>query len=144
MARTDFELRNDEQLIFEGKLNKMTSKLTATEGTGYITTRRLVRYEANLLLKAVIGLLALFFKQKLDFEIGLEEIRSIRRKEKGLNKNKAFYLTTVDGTEHELVAFPVETLLAAFQQAFDQHPSLTLSQLGQHEWHVQGMVKEVA
>lgn len=143
MARTDFELQDNEQLIFEGKLNKMTSKLTATEGTGYLTTRRLVRYEASLLLKSIIGLLELFFKQKLDFEIPLDEIRTIRRKEKGLNKNKAFYLVTIDGTERELVAFPAETVLAAFQQAFDQHPSLSLAQLGQNEWSVQGAMTEV-
>lgn len=144
MAKTDFVLQAEERLIFEGKLNKMNSKITASEGTCYLTTKRLVRYQANTLLKATIGLLAMLFKQKHDFTIPLDEIVSLRRKESGIGKKHGFTLKTIDGTELDLVCFSLDQLLAAFQEAFDQHPTLTLSQLGQSEWQVQGAKQEMA
>ena len=139
MAKTDFELHDGETLIFEGKLNHIKGTLNITEGTGFLTDKRLVRYEANMTLKALIGLLALLFKQKFDFEIPLSDIQSIKRKQKGLNKKHAFYLTKTDGTEMQLVSFKLNDLIAGFQQAFDQNPGLTFSQLGQEEWVVRGI-----
>ena len=138
MAKTDFELQNGETLFYEGTLNHIKGKLNVTEGTGYLTNKRLVRYEASMTLKALIGLLAKLFKQKLDFEIQLDEITSIKPEQKGLYKKNAFYLTKTDGSEMRLVSFKRDDLIVAFQQAYDQHPNLSLSELSHQEWFVQG------
>lgn len=144
MAKTDFQLQDGETLFYEGTLNHVKGKLSVTEGTGFVTNKRLVRYEANMTLKVMIGLLAHFFKQKFDFELPLDQIRSIKRKEKGLNKKHALILTTDDGTEMQLVSFKSDDLITAFQQAFDQNPNLSFSELGHQEWVVQGVHQNAA
>ncbi|MEM7333034.1 MAG: hypothetical protein AAF490_13175 [Chloroflexota bacterium] len=138
MARTDFELQDGETLFYEGTLNHIKGKLNVTEGTGYLTNQRLVRYEASLTLKALIGLLAKLFKQKFDFEISLRDIQSIKPEQKGLYKKNAFYLTKTDGTEMRLVSFKRDDLMSAFRQAYDHHTDLSLSELSHQEWFVQG------
>lgn len=144
MAKNDFVLQADETLFYEGTLNHIKGKLSVTEGTGYVTNRRLVRYESNMKLKVLIGALAHFFKQKFAFDMPLEEIQSIRRKQSGINKKHAVVLTAQDGTEMQLVSFKSDDLIAAFQKAFDAHPDLSLSELSHQEWFVQGAPSHAA
>ena len=144
MAKTDFELQDGEVLLYQGTLNSIKGKLNVQEGTGYLTNKRLVRYQGNTMLKAMIGLLALFFKQKIDFDIPLNEISAIKRKQTGLNKKNAFYLTTAAGTEMQLICFKMNDLIEAFKKAYDRNPKLSFSELGQGEWQVQAAAQGVA
>ena len=86
----------------------------------------------------ILGPLVNLFRQKLDFEIPLDRIQSIRQ-DQGARKQIAFSMTTADGEQYDLVATELEDLLSALRIAFNQHPHLQVSLKDRHEWRIESV-----
>lgn len=136
VVKTDFKLLEGEELRFEGILKLVKSTFNIQSGTAFLTNKRFVRYKYNDNLRRLIGSLAYLFKEQLDFEILLSDIRAITRAKQGLNPN-VLIITTVDGNQVKIICFRLKEWIAAFQEAFDQHPHCGMFDMGQDKWAIQ-------
>ncbi len=136
MAKPDLELRTGEQIIHNGLMSYVRSKIHIQGGSAYLTTQRFMRFQQNTKVQVLIGVFAFLLKEKPDFEIELSEIQSIRRGKQGINKN-VILLKTTDGTEYKLICKKFDEWMAAFQTVYEGFPHHKMFMIAQEQWAVQ-------
>ena len=136
MAKPEIELRPGEQLLKDGPMNRVRSKMHIQGGSAFLTNHRFMRFQQSSSMQFLIGLLAFLFKDKPDFEVTLDQIRTIERTKQGLNKN-ALILRTADGEEYKLICTKFDEWMQAFQSAYDHMPTYNLFEIEKEKWAVQ-------
>jgi hypothetical protein len=130
-----FKLEPGEQVLMEGSLPYLKSRIKYIDGPAYLTDRRFV-HANNLQARALGGLVGGLMGARIDLEIPLEAIAGISRSTFGRKNNPVIVLTTTDGKEHKLVA-PFDEWFAAFDQALTSHRATRLVETHPGAWTAQ-------
>ena len=136
MARPDIELRPGEIIIHDGAMNRVVNKMNIQGGSAYLTNQRFMRFKQSTGMQLLIGLFALLFKDKPDFEVELGNIQSITRGKQGLNKN-VIMMTLNDGVEYKLVCNKFDQWMQGFADAYDSNGRFSFNDLGSEQWAIQ-------
>ena len=127
-----FKLEPGEQVLMEGSLPYLKSKIKYIDGPAHLTDRRFV-HANNLQARALGGLVGGLMGARVDLEIPLDAIAGISRSTFGRKNASVLVLTTVDGKEHKLVA-PFDEWFAAFDRALANHRATHLVETRPGAW----------
>lgn len=136
MAKPEIIFNPGENLIHEGSMSRILSRMNIQGGSAYLTNERFLRFKQSTGLQILIGLLAFLFKDKPDFEVALGEIKGLARGKQGLNKN-VILMTLNDGSEYKLICTKFDQWMERFGEAYLANGRFTLTALSEEQWAVQ-------
>lgn len=132
MAR--FGLLPGEQLLHEGTVGYVRSRLKLVPGVGHLTDRRFVHTNKTGAM-ALGGVLGALSKGSVDLEVRFDEVSGLARQRHGRN-GSILAIVTENGLEHRLLC-PFDEWFGAFRNALLRHPTTTLLERAPGQWSVE-------
>ena len=129
MAKIIFE--SDENIFLEGSISFLKSSINVIQGTGYLTSKRIVFCKRSGLVFLLLGPLLMHLTKGRDivFDVPLTDIKSIGAVKHGFGSK--YVLKTSKGAEYALGFIKKDKWLLAIQQAVKNvNPSVDIKTKG--------------
>jgi hypothetical protein len=128
----NIKLNAGEVLIKENMANCIISKMSAKQGTLFLTSERLVFHKRSMFSYMLVGVFSYLSKGKFDFDIPLTAISAVIKAKHGFN-SKVFCIKTADNKEYKFVV-KFDDWFEALQNTYIAYMQIRLTEDGEKRW----------